>query len=483
MSDTPAIAAAKGGRFLLPSFTRTTAFRLTLLSAALFAFSSFVILALVYAATLTAGVRRADNAIAQESVTIEARFRAEGVAAANRYIVQRSVAGGEFLYLLNQPSGRRLSGNISNLPATQPDAQGRVRFTYERAPVGGQAAAEPSRAARGLISELEGGYTLFVGLDVEDEARFVTYILNAVLIASGLAVAMGIVSGAVVSRRFARRLDDINAAAREVMAGRLQTRAPRNFSGDELDDLASNFNDMLDRVERLMQRMRSAGDSIAHDLRLPLTRMRGRLEAALVEAGDLADREAALAQAISDSDELLKTFNAVLSLSRLQTGERRRAFEALDPAEIVADVAELYEPVCEETGHDFAVDAAGDLSILGDRELVAQAVANLVDNAIKYTPVGGAIMLRVRSTSTGEVEISVTDTGPGIPEEERPRVLERFVRLEASRNLPGVGLGLSLVHAIAEVHGADLTLDDGPGGVDGSGPGLRIALRFPQHHP
>lgn len=258
MSDTPAIAAAKGGRSFLPSFTRTTAFRLTLLSAALFAFSSFVILALVYAATLTAGVRRADNAIAQESVTIEARFRAEGVAAANRYIVQRSVAGGEFLYLLNQPSGRRLSGNISNLPATQPDAQGRVRFTYERAPVGGQAAAEPSRAARGLISELEGGYTLFVGLDVEDEARFVTYILNAVLIASGLAVAMGIVSGAVVSRRFARRLDDINAAAREVMAGRLQTRAPRNFSGDELDDLASNFNDMLDRVERLMQRMRSA---------------------------------------------------------------------------------------------------------------------------------------------------------------------------------------------------------------------------------
>ncbi|KPP80705.1 MAG: Sensor protein basS/pmrB [Oceanicaulis sp. HLUCCA04] len=471
----------EGSRFILPSFARTTAFRLTLLSAALFAFSSFVILALVYAATVTAGVRRADNAIAQESIAIEARFRAEGPAAANRYIVQRSVAGGEFLYLLNQPSGRRLSGNISNLPSTRPDDQGRVRFTYERARVGGQSTAEPSRAARGLISNLEGGYTLFVGLDVEDEARFVTYILNSVLIASGLAVAMGIVSGALVSRRFSRRLDDINAAAREVMAGRLQSRAPRNFSGDELDDLASNFNDMLDRVERLMQRMRSAGDSIAHDLRLPLTRMRGRLESALVDAGDLADREAALAQAISDADELLKTFNAVLSLSRLQTGERRRAFETLDLAAIIADVAELYEPVCEETGHEFAVDAADGLTILGDRELVAQATANLVDNAIKYTPEGGAIMLRVRSTSSGAVELSVTDTGPGIAPEERPRVLERFVRLEASRNLPGVGLGLSLVQAIAEVHGAELSLDDGPGASNGDGTGLRIALLFPRH--
>jgi signal transduction histidine kinase len=207
--------------------------------------------------------------------------------------------------------------------------------------------------------------------------------------------------------------------------------------------------------------------------------MRGRLEAAIVEDGDLDAREAALSKAISDVDELLKTFNAVMSLSRLQTGERRRAFETLDLSNLVADVAELYEPVCEEDGTEFACDCPPSLALLGDRELIAQAIANLLDNAVKYTPAGGAVVLRGRITSEDRIEISVTDTGPGIPVDERERVLERFARLEKSRSLPGVGLGLSLVQAIAEVHGADLTLDDGPGVTeDGQGPGLRIALCF-----
>ncbi|MEO1037947.1 MAG: HAMP domain-containing sensor histidine kinase [Pseudomonadota bacterium] len=464
----------------LPAFARTTTFRLTLLSAALFALSSFVILSLVYGASVGAAMRRADIAIEAEIAAVEARFDSGGAQAANRYIVQRSVGGGEYLYLLLQASGRRVSGNISALPATPRDAQGRVRFVYDRAPVaGGSAEDEAGRAARGRIVDLGGEYQLFVGLDVEEEERFVGNILNAVLLASGLSLALGLASGAVVSRRFSRRLEAINSVAREVMGGRLQTRAPRTFSGDEIDELSSNFNDMLDRVERLMHRMRTAGDSIAHDLRLPLTRMRGRLESALVEAGDLAAREAALSQAVNDSDELLKTFNAVLSLSRLETGERRRAFEDLDPCAILADVAELYEPVCEEMGLDFVHEAEADLTLLGDRELLAQAVANLLDNAMKYTPTGGAVALRCRRCASGEVEISVTDTGPGIPADQRERVLERFVRLEKSRNQPGVGLGLSLVHAIAEVHGASLKLDDGPGSLDGAGTGLRVALVFP----
>lgn len=462
----------------MPAFARTTAFRLTLLSAGLFAFSSFVILTLVYAYSVGAAARRADATIADEMAAIEKRFDTGGVQSANRYILQRSVGGSEFLYLLIGPEDGRMTGNISSLPTTIPDEEGRVRFSYDRAPVDGEDTANVAgREARGRIADLPGGYEVFVGLDIEEESRLVAGLLNAILIASGLALALGLVSGAVVSRRFATRLESINAVARDVMSGKLASRAPRTFSGDDLDDLARHFNEMLDRVEHLMHRMRTAGDSIAHDLRLPLTRMRGRLESSLVEAGDLTDREAALAQAVADTDELLKTFNAVMSLSRLQTGERRRAFETLDPAVLLADMAELYEPVCEEAGLEFSTDLQDGLTILGDRELVAQAVANLIDNAVKYTPEGEAICLRARRCANGDVEISVTDTGPGIPAEDRTRVLERFVRLEKSRNQPGVGLGLSLVHAIAEVHGAELTLDDGPG-TDGA-PGLRVALVFP----
>ena len=472
----------------VPAFARTTAFKLTLLSAALFALSSFAILALVYGASVGAAIRRADAAITSELQAIEARAVTGGIQGVNRYVVQRSVGGSEFLYLLTSGNGQRVSGNLSAIPVGTPDNQGRVHFEYERAPLdeiaSGSTPPPPmTRAGRGRIATFEGGYNLFVGLDVEEETRFVSNMLNAVLVASGLSLALGIVSGAVLSRRFAKRLEAINAAARQVMAGDIQTRTPRTYSGDDLDELSANFNAMLDKLEHLMHRMRTAGDSIAHDLRMPLTRMRGRLETALVQDSDDSDYQAALGQAINDTDELLKTFSAVMSLSRLQTGERRKALEVINPSEILADVAEMYEPVCEDVGLEFSAEIEENLALKGDRELIAQSAANLIDNAVKYTPTGGAVCLRARQCSDKHIEISVTDTGPGIPAEDRVRVLERFVRLEKSRTQPGVGLGLSLVQAIAELHRAELTLDDGPGAVEGvdecAGPGLRVALVFP----
>ena len=223
-----------------------------------------------------------------------------------------------------------------------------------------------------------------------------------------------------------------------------------------------------------------AGDAIAHDLRSPLTRLRARLEAAYidVEAGK-GDAEEALAQALTDTDGVLKTFGAVLSIARLQAAGQAPDPTLFDPAELGADIAELYEPTCEDKGIDFAAELSKGLTVRGNREFLAQALANILDNAVKYTPAGGAIMLRVRRRSSGEIEFSVTDTGPGVPEGDRERVIQRFVRLENSRNEPGAGLGLSLVRAVAEAHGGRLELDEGPGKLGELGPGLRVALILP----
>ena len=466
-----------GGRG--PAFLRTTTFRQTLLSAALFALSAFVILAFVYAASAGATLRRADAAISEEVQLLDERFDEGGINAVNRYILQRTVGGGDYLYLLLHPSGRRLSGNLSSLPSAAPDAEGWLQFTYRRPPAGQEESEKDDREARGRLVELSSGYRIFVGLDVDEESRLVARMLNTVLAASALALALGVAAGIFVSRRFARRLDAINAVARGVRGGDLQRRAPRNFTGDELDELSENFNSMLDRVEQLMHRMRSTGDSIAHDLRTPLARMRNRLEEALREGGDLEAREATLGQAIADTDEVLKIFNAVLSLSRLESGEARRPSDPMDPAMVIEDLAELYEPVCEDEGLSFGAEIEPGIQVKADRGLIFQATANLLDNAVKYTPEGGAIMLRLRRSGDGQAEISVTDTGPGIPEEDRQRVTQRFVRLDNSRSQPGSGLGLSLVQAIAEIHGGRFLLDEGPGAVDGRGPGLRAVICLP----
>ena len=224
-----------------------------------------------------------------------------------------------------------------------------------------------------------------------------------------------------------------------------------------------------------------AGDAIAHDLRSPLTRLRARLEAAWldVEAGK-TDPTQAFEQALTDTDGVLKTFNAVLAIARLQAAGAAPDPVVFDAGELAADISELYEPLCEDKGIEFDAELTKGLQVRGNREFMAQALANLLDNAVKYTPAGGAIMLRTRRRSSGEVEFSITDTGPGVPEADRARVIERFVRLENSRNQPGAGLGLSLVAAVAEAHGGRIELDEGPGKVGESGPGLRVALILPR---
>ena len=293
-------------------------------------------------------------------------------------------------------------------------------------------------------------------------------------------VVLGLGGGLLISRDVSRSMASLTHVIDRARGGDLHVRAEVRGSGDEYDELAAGLNDMLDRLERSVGGLRHAGDAIAHDLRSPLTRLRARLEAAAIEAdAGRTDAKAALRQALEDADGVLRTFAAVLAIARLEAAGDAPGQTTFDPGELAQSIAELYEPLCEERELEFRLEATPGLRLRGNREFVAQALANILDNAVKYTPSGGAVMARVRRRSSGDVEISVTDTGPGIAPDDRERVVERFVRLENSRNAPGAGLGLSLVAAVARAHRGQLDLDEGPGAVDGGGPGLRVALVFP----
>lgn len=460
------------------AYLRTTTFRLTLLSAALFASAAGLIVFYVYGATANTLSIQTNRALVAEIDDLTGAFRAGGPNALNREIVRRRLSGEEFLYLFAYENGRGISGNLNSLPEDLTVDGEPSRFAYSRDASSGEGMEE--RRARGVIRSFPGGYRLLVGRDVSEDERVVARVAREAWTATGFIVALGLATGAFLSWRFSLRLEALNAVARDVMGGDFNRRAPRNHSGDELDSLAGNLNEMLDRIERLMTSMRYAGDSVAHDLRSPLTRLKSRLEATLRSSDD--DLRESVQQALEDADGLLATFNAVLRLSRLEAGEQRTEHVRLDPAPLMLDLAELYEPVCEDAGLVFKSDIAPALSIRADRSLVSQAVANLLDNAVKYTPEGGSVSLTVRAPDPDRVEICVTDTGPGVPASERDRVKMRFVRLEASRSAPGSGLGLSLVQAVADLHGAVFELRDAPNRPPGESPGLAAAIVFPRVH-
>lgn len=462
----------------LPRIFRTTPFRLTLLFLALFASAASAFLAYIYVATAGEATRRTDQEITREMRSLVAAYDRAGVAAVNQSLIERAASERPFLYLLMDQDGDTISGSIEESPVDE--FNGGPTWTSFQVTDEAQGRTV-RRPARGLQERLSGGEILFVGADVGEDEAYVLKIINALWGAGALVVILGLAGGVLVSRNVSRSMAGLTSVVDAVRNGDLGARAHVRGARDEFDELAQGLNEMLDRLERSMAGHKHAGDAIAHDLRSPLTRLRARLEAAYidVEAGK-GDPQEALAQALTDTDGVLKTFGAVLSIARLQAAGTAPDPVLFDPAELAADIAELYEPLCEDKGIDFAAEFAKDLQVRGNREFLAQALANILDNAIKYTPEGGAIMLRVRRRSSGEVEFSVTDTGPGVPEQDRARVVERFVRLENSRNEPGAGLGLSLVAAVAEAHGGRLDLAEGPGKVGEMGPGLRVALVLPR---
>ncbi len=461
----------------LPAPFRTTPFRLTLMFLAVFLLAAAALLFYIYAVTAGEVTRRADREVSAEMRSLETVYNQGGVNALNQELIERTADGRPFLYLLTDRNGVRTTGSI----AASPFAAGETGFKQFRVAETDPNGAVVRQPARGEQVTLPSGERLIVGADIGQAEFFVVKIVRALQGAGALMVLLGLGGGLLVSRNVSRAMAGLNAVVVAVRGGDLHARARVRGARDEFDELAEGLNDMLDRLERSMAGLRHAGDAIAHDLRSPLTRLRTRLEVALldVEAGK-GDPKAALAQALEDAEGVLRTFSAVLSIARLQAAGPAPDAATFDPAEVAAGVAELYEPVCEEKGLEFRAEVTPQLVARGNREFVAQAVANLLDNAVKYTPAGGAVVLRVRRRSSGEIEFSVTDTGPGVPESERPRIVQRFVRLENSRNLPGAGLGLSLVAAVAESHRGRLEIDEGPGSLAGSGPGLRVALVLPR---
>ncbi|HEY3948123.1 HAMP domain-containing sensor histidine kinase [Phenylobacterium sp.] len=470
---------APARRFRLPRIFRTTPFRLTVLFLALFASAALALLAYIYVATAGEARRRTDAEINREMHGLVSAYDQAGLSALNQAVIERAAGEGAFLYLLMTPDQKRISGSIPYSPVDKFDGQPTwTTFSVTDVDAQGHTFKHP---ARGLQERLAGGQLLFVGADVGEDEAYVVQVVRALWGAGALIVVLGLCGGLLMSRNVSRSMASLTAVVDAVRNGDLGARAHVRGARDEFDELSAGVNEMLDRLERSMAGHRHAGDAIAHDLRSPLTRLRARLEVAYldVEAGK-GDPEQALAQALEDTDGVLKTFAAVLAIARLQAAGTAPNQVLFDPCELAANIAELYEPLCEDKGLEFDAEFAKGLQARGNEEFLSQALANLLDNAIKYTPAGGAIMLRVRRRSSGEVEFSVTDTGPGVPEADRERVVQRFVRLENSRNEPGSGLGLSLVAAVAEAHGGRLEIAEGPGKVGEMGPGLRVALVLPR---
>lgn len=357
-------------------------------------------------------------------------------------------------------NGTVMAGNLKDWPQAMP------RRNVTRTLI---SANGPVRAAAFVLA---GGDALLIGTPMPERT-----VLNALegelaLATSALMLLAGIAAGLLIARRALHRLDRVNrTAATILLAGDLSRRVPRDGGDDEYDQLADNLNAMLDRIQGLVGTVRGITHNIAHDLRSPLNRLRGRLEVALMAERSHAEYQQALAAAMDEADQIIATFNALLTIARIEGGAANLDLGPVDLAEVVENLGDLYQPLAEESGLDISVAADRPLIIAGDRHLVSQALNNLLDNALKYTPAGGSVRLMARQSEAGAC-VAVGDSGPGIAPENRAKVLERFVRLDPARHLPGAGLGLSLVAAVAETHGAALELKDGA-------PGLLVTLTFP----
>ena len=459
----------------LSKLFRTTAFKLSLAYLIIFAIGSAFVLG---------GVAWNVNGLLDEQITqtvqaetmgLAEQYESGGIRQLVETVDRRTRLPGSSLYLVTSYAGETLAGNVASLPPGVIDRTGLIETRY-----GKPNETKLTHLALARIFQLTGGFRLLVGRDLEERENLRSVMTHALLISLLWLIAIGLVGGLFVARRVLHRVDGMNATARTIMTtGDMSGRLPMAGTGDELDRLAENLNAMIARIGTLMAGVKEVSDNIAHDLRTPLTRLRNGVEEALRHSGSAEDYRAALEKVIGESDGLIGVFNALLMIARAEAGTGTEGMMDFDAGQVMLDVAELYEPAAEDLGVAFGVSTEPGLIVCGSRELLSQAIANLIDNALKYgvtavsanSEPAGHIAITARRVGSS-VELAVADRGPGIAEPDRARILGRFVRLEGARSRPGSGLGLSLASAIAQLHLGALRVED-------NHPGLRMALVLP----
>lgn len=448
-----------------PKLFKTSTFRLAAVYLAVFALSVGAILGYVYWSTVRLLESQTDETIRAEVLGLADQYRILGLKGVADVVSRRGKSDSDTLYVLVNPVGGYIAGNLKGMPPDMEDKPGWVDFPITRSRNG----VVINHIARGFHTDLDGDFELLVGRDVEELRQFTDLIRKTLYASLGLSLLLGLGGGLLTSRNFLRRVDAITGTSRNIMEGDLAQRMPVKGTNDELDRLSISLNEMLDQIERLMTGMKDVTSNVAHDLKTPLTRMRARVEAAL-RSGEPQEYRAALDQTIEESDGLLRTFNALMSIARAESGNAREGFQPMNLQGIIADVVELYEPIVEDAGGTLNATLEPELPVKADRELIAQAVINLIDNAIKY---GGSDVTVSAAAKTNTIELTIADNGSGVPEADRERIKDRFVRLDESRTKPGNGLGLPLVASIMRLHGGELKLED-------NAPGLRAKLILPK---
>jgi signal transduction histidine kinase len=454
---------------LLAKTLRSSTFKRALIWIAIFGAVVVALLGYVYWSTSSYVLSRSDHAIAAEHAVLQKAYEVAGrsglIAAIERCIAEDRFEGG--LYLLANPSFTPVAGNLKVWPPTLKSTKGWDNFSVRAWKP--DAADQP--VLRATFETLPDGYHLLVGKDIGDLDEFARKINSAFALVISLIFLLAGVASISVTRRTVGRIEAINATSRAIMQSGLGKRIPLRGTRDEWDQLAENLNSMLERIEALMAEVKQVSDSVAHDLRTPLTRMRGRLEKACARQRSGDDDQWLIDETMADLDAVLRMFSSLTRISQIEAGGRTSAFRTVNLSSIASEVVELFDAAAEDKGTHLDAVVNKQVLVTGDRDLLFDAVANLVDNAIKHGREEGRVTVEV--AENGAAIICVADDGPGIPANERQNIFKRFYRLERSRRTPGNGLGLSLVAAVARLHGASIEMAD-------NAPGLKFQLRFPE---